>query len=67
MITLLESKPHIGIIGGIGGGAGYYIQQALTNDDYLKYAAGAGVWLGIIAAILTIWARIINIRRDKAT
>jgi len=65
MITLLENKPHIGIIGGIGGGTGYYLQQALTNDVFLKYIAGASVWLGIIAAILTIWARIINIRKES--
>jgi hypothetical protein len=64
MTTLLNSKPVLGSIAGFASTIIYVIRELLTNDTILKYIAGLGIWLGILIALLTVYLRIVEIRRS---
>lgn len=64
MTTILNDRPVIGIIAGFTSWVLYFLKQLFTNDELLKWIAGAGIWLGVIVALLTVYLRIIEIRRQ---
>jgi hypothetical protein len=64
MTTILNDKPVIGIIAGFTSWALYFLRELFTDDALLKWVAGAGIWLGVIVALLTAYLRIIEIRRN---
>ncbi len=62
MTTILNDKPVIGIIAGFTSWALYFLKTLFTDDTLLKWVAGAGIWLGVIVALLTVYLRILEIR-----
>jgi hypothetical protein len=64
--TFLNQKPITGFFAGIGSGIFYFIKSLLTDDDILKWIAGAGIWVGLLVALLTVYLRIIEILRKHA-
>jgi len=64
MTNILNDKPIIGIIAGFTSWLLYFIKQLFTNDLVLKCMAGIGIWLGVIVALLTVYLRIIEIRKQ---
>ncbi|MFI5138213.1 MAG: hypothetical protein ACHQIM_10325 [Sphingobacteriales bacterium] len=65
MTTLLNQKPAIGIFSGISSGILYFLKSLFTDDLILKWVAGLGIWMGLIVALLTVWLRVIEIRKNK--
>lgn len=65
MIDILNQKPEIGILGGLTSGFLYLLKEIFTDDIILKWIAGLGIWMGLIVAMLTVWLRIIEIRKQK--
>jgi hypothetical protein len=63
MTALLNNKPIIGAVAGSVSWVLYVIKQLLTDDTILKYIAGTGIWLGIIIALLTIYLKLLEIKR----
>ncbi|HEY4326153.1 MAG TPA: hypothetical protein VGN20_19355 [Mucilaginibacter sp.] len=63
MIDILNQKPVIGIAGGLTSGILYLLKELFTNDLVLKWVAGMGIWMGLIVAALTVWLRVIEIRK----
>jgi hypothetical protein len=63
MTTILNDKPVIGIIAGLTSWILYFLKELFTDDELLKWVAGAGIWLGVIVALLTVYLRILEIRR----
>lgn len=63
MTTLLNNKPVIGVVSGASSWGLYEIKELLTNDGILKYVAGAGIWLGIAVAVMTLYLRVLEIRK----
>ena len=63
MTVLLSNKPIIGSIAGFFSWLLYILKELLTNDTILKYIAGTGIWLGILIALLTLYLRIMEVRR----
>ncbi|HEY4326402.1 MAG TPA: hypothetical protein VGN20_20630 [Mucilaginibacter sp.] len=63
MINFLNQKPVVGMLGGMGSGILYVIKTLLTDDDILKWIAGAGIWFGLFVAILTVCLRVMEIWR----
>jgi hypothetical protein len=63
MTALLNNKPVIGTFAGFFSWGLYVIKQLLTNDTVLKYIAGTGIWLGILVALLTVYLRLIEIKK----
>ena len=64
MTTILNDKPVIGIIAGFTSWALYFIKVLFTDDLLLKWVAGLGIWLGVIVALLTVYLRIMEIRKQ---
>ena len=65
MTTILNDKPVIGIIAGFTSWALYFLKELFTDDVLLKWVAGVGIWLGVIVALLTVYLRIIEIRKQN--
>jgi hypothetical protein len=65
MTTLLNQKPAIGVASGITSGILYFLKSLFTDDLILKWVAGLGIWMGLIVALLTVWLRVIEIRKNK--
>jgi len=65
MITILNQKPAIGITGGLTSGILYFLKSLFTNDLVLKWVAGLGIWMGLIVAMLTVWLRITEIKKNQ--
>jgi len=65
MTAILNQKPAIGIVSGFTSGFLYFLKSLFTNDLILKWVAGLGIWMGLIVALLTVWLRIIEIRKNK--
>jgi hypothetical protein len=65
MIDILNQKPEIGIASGFTSGLLYLLKELFTDDLVLKWLAGLGIWMGLIVAVLTVWLRIIEIRKQK--
>ena len=65
MFELLNNKPQIGVISGFASWIMYVLKEAFTNDAFLKMVAGFGIWLGLIVAVLSIWAKLIEIKKLK--
>jgi cyanate permease len=63
MIDILNQKPAIGIAGGLTSGILYLLKELFTDDLILKWIAGLGIWMGLIVAALTVWLRVIEIRK----
>lgn len=64
MTTLLNNKPVIGAVSGMGSGFLYSVKTLLTDDGILKYVAGAGIYLGAAVAVLTLFLRALEIRKN---
>jgi hypothetical protein len=65
MINILNQKPEIGIAGGLTSGVLYLLKKLFTDDLVLKWVAGLGIWMGLIVAMLTVWLRVMEIRKQK--
>jgi hypothetical protein len=65
MIDILNQKPEIGIAGGFTSGLLYLLKELFTDDLVLKWLAGLGIWMGLIVAVLTVWLRVIEIRKQR--
>ena len=65
MITILNQRPAIGIAGGFTSGILYFLKTLFTDDAVLKWVAGLGIWMGLIVAFLTVWLRVIEIRKSR--
>jgi hypothetical protein len=65
MIDTLNNKPVIGVVSGIGSGIMYYIKVALTDDVVLKAVASAGVYIGIIVACMSFYAKRLEIKKQN--
>jgi hypothetical protein len=65
MFDLLNNKPQIGVISGLGSWIMYILQEVFTNDAFLKIVAGFGIWLGLIVAVLSVWSKLIEIKKLK--
>ncbi|HEY2583051.1 MAG TPA: hypothetical protein VGI43_14655 [Mucilaginibacter sp.] len=63
MTSILNQKPAIGIAGGLTSGILYLLKELFTDDLILKWVAGLGIWMGLIVAALTVWLRVIEIRK----
>ena len=63
MTSILNQKPAIGIAGGLTSGILYILKELFTDDQVLKWVAGLGIWMGLIVAALTVWLRVIEIRK----
>jgi hypothetical protein len=64
MISVLNQKPAIGIASGITSGLLYFLKMLFTDDFILKWVAGLGIWMGLIVALLTVWLRVTEIRKN---
>jgi len=64
MTTILNEKPAIGITAGFTSWALYFIKTLFTDDTLLKWVAGIGIWLGVIVALLTVYLRLMEIRKQ---
>jgi len=67
MITILNQRPAIGIFSGFTSGVLYFLKTVFTDDLVLKWIAGMGIWMGLLVALLTVWLRVIEIRKSKIT
>jgi hypothetical protein len=65
MINILNQNPIIGIASGLTSGILYLLKVLFTDDLVLKWIAGLGIWMGLIVAMLTVWLRVIEIRKQK--
>lgn len=61
MTDTLNSKPLIGFMSGIGSGILYALKVLLTDDDVLKLIAGAGIWIGLLVALLSAYLKLVEI------
>jgi hypothetical protein len=64
MTSVLNDKPVIGIIAGFTSWVLYFLKELFTDDELLKWIAGVGIWLGVIVALLTVYLRVIEIRKQ---
>lgn len=63
MITYLQNKPIIGIIGGFSGTFFATIKDFLIDDTTVKMVSIMGVYIGFFIAILTGIIKIIQVLR----
>lgn len=60
----LSEKPAIGIVGGTGAGLLNAVYDAVANESVIRFVSAIGVYAGVCVAVLTIIAKVIEIRRN---
>lgn len=63
MLDYLSNRPHIGVVFGMSSGFFYSIGDFLTKDTTLKAMSDMGIYLGVIVAFISLFAKVLEVSR----